>query len=245
VKFLGDREGTSIGVHVHLLSPHPFVLKEWVRCAPPGATFAPIRLLDCVTPEFPALETEPGAVVVLDACFAPATTESLAADLAGSEPTARLIVVMESLSSPVTAALLRLGVKGLLTYSDGAEALRSAIAKVSEGGMWVPRDLLSSFVDGLLARPSALPVPVPACAGGLSRREMDVLDALLQNLSNKEIGSRLNISERTVKFHVSNLLAKFSVQRRADLIVRSLGPVPAWPARPGQAALYRIRTSDQ
>jgi DNA-binding NarL/FixJ family response regulator len=222
------------------------VLKEWVRCAPPAATFAPVRLLDCVTPVLPALETEPGALVVLDACFPPATTESLAAELAGSEPTARLIVVMESLSSPVTAALLRLGVKGLLTYADGAAALRSAIAKVAEGGMWVPRDLLSSFLDGLLARPSALPVPGPAaCAGGLSRREVDVLDALLQNLSNKEIGSRLNISERTVKFHVSNLLAKFSVQRRADLIVRSLGPSSPWPVRPGQAALYRIRTSDQ
>ena len=46
-----------------------------------------------------------------------------------------------------------------------------------------------------------------------------MLDALLQNLANKEIGDRLNISERTVKFHVSNLLQKFGVHRRADLIL--------------------------
>ena len=42
-----------------------------------------------------------------------------------------------------------------------------------------------------------------------------MLQALLENQSNKEIGSRLNISERTVKFHVSNLLSEFSVRRRA------------------------------
>jgi DNA-binding NarL/FixJ family response regulator len=55
-------------------------------------------------------------------------------------------------------------------------------------------------------------------AAELSGREQEVLDALLENLVNKEIGSRLNISERTVSFHVSNLLSKFGVRRRADLI---------------------------
>src|SRR4029077_5382932 len=53
----------------------------------------------------------------------------------------------------------------------------------------------------------------------LSRREQEVLDSLLENLSNKEIASKLNIAERTVKFHVSNLLNKFGVRRRADLIL--------------------------
>jgi DNA-binding CsgD family transcriptional regulator len=46
-----------------------------------------------------------------------------------------------------------------------------------------------------------------------------VLNGLLENLANKEVADRLHISERTVKFHVSNLLAKFGVRRRADLIL--------------------------
>jgi DNA-binding CsgD family transcriptional regulator len=61
----------------------------------------------------------------------------------------------------------------------------------------------------------------------LSKRETHVLDGLMRHESNKEIASRLAISERTVKFHVSNILAKFSVQRRADLILLSLQPAPA------------------
>ena len=45
----------------------------------------------------------------------------------------------------------------------------------------------------------------------ISRREQEVLDGVLQSLGNKEIASRLNVSERTIKFHVSSLLAKFGV----------------------------------
>ena len=51
----------------------------------------------------------------------------------------------------------------------------------------------------------------------VSRREREVLDFVLQNLANKEIASRLNVSERTVKFHVSSLLAKFGVTNRTAL----------------------------
>jgi DNA-binding CsgD family transcriptional regulator len=51
----------------------------------------------------------------------------------------------------------------------------------------------------------------------LSVRQREVLDHVLQDLSNKEIGTRLNVTERTVKFHVSRLLSKFKARDRAGL----------------------------
>jgi DNA-binding CsgD family transcriptional regulator len=51
----------------------------------------------------------------------------------------------------------------------------------------------------------------------ISRREQEVLDGVLQRLANKEIASKLNVSERTIKFHVSSLLAKFGVTDRVAL----------------------------
>lgn len=51
----------------------------------------------------------------------------------------------------------------------------------------------------------------------VSRREQEVLDLLLKHLANKEIASNLQVSERTVKFHVSSLLAKFGVSDRVAL----------------------------
>ena len=62
----------------------------------------------------------------------------------------------------------------------------------------------------------------------ISRREQEVLDGVLQSLANKEIASKLNVSERTVKFHVSSLLAKFGVTDRIALSREvSLARIPA------------------
>ncbi len=54
----------------------------------------------------------------------------------------------------------------------------------------------------------------------LTPRESELAELLKckPGLSNKEVGCKLNISERTVKFHVSNMLLKCQVERRADLL---------------------------
>jgi DNA-binding CsgD family transcriptional regulator len=52
----------------------------------------------------------------------------------------------------------------------------------------------------------------------LTRREEEVLSGLMKSLANNEIAANLNLSERTVKFHVSSLLAKFRVRGRMELV---------------------------
>lgn len=52
----------------------------------------------------------------------------------------------------------------------------------------------------------------------LTRREQQVYDLIQALKSNKEIGAALNLSERTVKFHVSSILSKFGGSSRMDLI---------------------------
>jgi DNA-binding CsgD family transcriptional regulator len=56
------------------------------------------------------------------------------------------------------------------------------------------------------------------CAVKLTRREDEVLGGVMKGLANKEIAATLNLSERTVKFHVSSLLAKFRVRGRMELV---------------------------
>lgn len=140
-------------------------------------------------------------------------------------PKARILIISEALGETQAFALLRLGVKGLLSYAEADLQLKRAVEAVSQGGYWVPRAVLSRFVESLLD--VAAEVKTFSMPAKLSRRERDVLDALLKNESNKEIANRLNISERTVKFHVSNLLSKYSVRRRADLIVLWLHDSPS------------------
>ena len=65
----------------------------------------------------------------------------------------------------------------------------------------------------------------------LTRREEEVLDGIFRSLANKEISCELNISERTVKFHVSSLLSKFKVRSRKELMreasQQAMKPLPA------------------
>jgi len=56
----------------------------------------------------------------------------------------------------------------------------------------------------------------------LSRREAHVALCCVEGLTNAEIGSRLSVSEQTVKFHLRHVFIKFSVRRRAELIARLL-----------------------
>jgi DNA-binding CsgD family transcriptional regulator len=93
--------------------------------------------------------------------------------------------------------------------------------------MVVPRE---SLLDAAAERAQELLAAGRALGAGVkvSRREQEVLDCILQSLSNKEIAGKLNVAERTVKFHVSSLLAKFGVTDRVALgREASLGRMPA------------------
>jgi DNA-binding CsgD family transcriptional regulator len=57
----------------------------------------------------------------------------------------------------------------------------------------------------------------------LSPRQKEILQSVVCNQANKEIASRLNITVRTVKFHVSSLLSKFGVENRNELARRAAG----------------------
>lgn len=62
-----------------------------------------------------------------------------------------------------------------------------------------------------------------ACPASLSPRQREVLHSVIHNRANKEIASKLNITVRTVKFHISTLLSKFGVESRSELARRAAG----------------------
>src|SRR6202051_3280364 len=66
----------------------------------------------------------------------------------------------------------------------------------------------------------------------LTRREEEVLGGVMKSLANKEIAATLNLSERTVKFHVSSLLTKFRVRGRMELVREAARHAPTPMALP-------------
>jgi DNA-binding NarL/FixJ family response regulator len=209
---------TNSKLSVCILSPHPLVLSEFERVLSKAQVKVVVKQLEStLAPDMRNLEPPVAQVYVIDGHAARPATGALLANLMERHPEARLIVVGEQHTDANSYQLLRLGVKGLLTYTEAREQLVRALPLVASGGFWVPRSVLSGFVDSILTNQGRR--LKTDSVTNLSRREQEVLDSLLENLSNKEIASKLNIAERTVKFHVSNLLSKFGVRRRADLIL--------------------------
>lgn len=75
----------------------------------------------------------------------------------------------------------------------------------------------------LMSQVAALPAtPAPEPASDLTERELDVLRLVAEGLSNREIGAKLVISEKTVKTHISNLLGKLNLADRTRLAVYAI-----------------------
>lgn len=72
---------------------------------------------------------------------------------------------------------------------------------------------------------------------GLSNREAEVAELVSKGLSNKEVANQLFVTEKTVKFHLTNIYKKMNVKSRAQLIVwclPHLGFVESEPAQPAR-----------
>jgi len=105
----------------------------------------------------------------------------------------------------VTRAL-QLGARGVVLKESPPELLLRSIRSVCRGEYWVGSDILAQF--GKLQKQQA---------SGLTVREADVIAAIRAGNSNKEIATKLSISEETVKRHLSNIYAKMGVSSRLEL----------------------------
>lgn len=79
----------------------------------------------------------------------------------------------------------------------------------------------------------------------LTLREREVLDGVLRNLSNKEIGASLNVSERTVKYHITALLEKFNVRDRVSLMHEATSGLRTSPDGPPADTLFGFSIGPQ
>lgn len=111
--------------------------------------------------------------------------------------------------------LLQLGFSAVVQVGEMfADDLESAVISVMSGSIWASESAISELICRVQA---ALEKPFIRDRF-LTAREAQVLESLLWGLSNKEIAGKLGITERTVKFHISNMLSKVGVGSRRELM---------------------------
>lgn len=201
---------------VCLLTPHLLAGRAVKALLPQnGFTLNVVQLGSTdLTSELRSIPT--AGVYLIDAYTCLQYAADVATSLLEIDSNARVIALGEAFCESETLPLLRSGARGLLSYTDLCEHLPRAINEVAAGRFWVPRvhmaHALQIMLDG--TRDSHVKVN-DSC----TPREQQVLQAVLENLGNKEIAAKLHMAERTAKFYVSKLLARYGVQRRADLIL--------------------------
>ena len=124
-------------------------------------------------------------------------------------PTSAVVLLADDPQRAWTSDALRAGVRGLLPREASLNQMVAAIEAAAAGLVVLqPEDL-----DGLLVnpRPSRL-------VESLSPREIEVLGLIAEGASNKAIAFRLGISEHTVKFHVTSIMAKLNAGSRTEAV---------------------------
>jgi DNA-binding NarL/FixJ family response regulator len=111
--------------------------------------------------------------------------------------------------------------------------------------------LVRAALEGARVDPEEIPLVSAAAveASGLTSRELEILDLAAHALASREIGRRLDVSEQTVKFHLTNIYRKLGVRSRTEAcrcaVARGLvaNPLVEWPADgdPIPAPLVRAR----
>jgi DNA-binding NarL/FixJ family response regulator len=122
----------------------------------------------------------------------------------------------------------RAGAKGYLLKDVTAEELGKAIRCLAAGGTWFKPSLTEGVLRGLGSLGDEEGTPsngVPHLHDAdepLTQREREVVRMMAGGYSNREIGSALGVAERTVKNHVSSILAKLGVRDRTRAVLKAL-----------------------
>jgi two-component system nitrate/nitrite response regulator NarL len=124
------------------------------------------------------------------------------------------VIVLSSSEDPrdVRRALAA-GALGYIPKSASSETLLAALQLVLQGNVYVPPLMLN---EPLPPGTEAKPAHKPEAATRLTGRQIEVLRLLERGLSNKEIGLALNLSEKTVKVHVTSIFKALNVVNRTQ-----------------------------
>ena len=153
---------------------------------------------------------------ILDACSLQTDLGRAAERCRSRSPGSKTLVLLSPQNSSF-AEKIRLfywGIDGFVELHDAWQTeLPLAIRSLLKGQLWVPPEVLLAFVKQakMLLDTQLLP------GHSITAREGQVLHLLMRRLTNKEISVALGISERTVKFHVSNILSKLRLEDRRGL----------------------------
>jgi two-component system, NarL family, response regulator DevR len=153
-------------------------------------------------------------VAVLDARLPDGSGVDVCRDIRSAMPDVRCLILSSYDDSDAIFAAIMAGASGYLLKEIRGRSLVEAIREVAAG-----KSLLDPAVTERLLTRLRQTAPADERLASLTERERQILGLITEGLTNREIGERLCLAEKTVKNYVSGLLAKLGMQRRTQAAV--------------------------
>jgi len=164
-----------------------------------------------------ALELQPD-VILMDLVMPNKDGIEAIKEIIQVNPDARILVITSFSDKDKAIQAIKAGAMGFMMKDTSPEGMLQAIRAVQQGKPWLSNEITRMLMhEQRLTRESISPTD------HLTDREVDVLKLIAQGLSDNDIADQLSVSKATVRYHISNILAKLNLENRT------------------QAALYAIR----
>lgn len=135
-------------------------------------------------------------------------------------PDTKIVMLTVSVDDKDLFEAIKSGASGYLLKSLDAERFFELLSGVAEGEAPISRDLAARILEEFAcqAQRAEVTTEVKQDTNSLTPRQTEVLQLVAQGLTNKEIASRLFITERTAKYHMREILEKLHLRNRAQVI---------------------------
>lgn len=222
---------------VLLIDDHPVVRSGLVRLLQElaRALDKPLEPVEARSVNDAARHPDEFDLVLLDMHFGegPVSTEALAVTRT-QFPSARIVVVSGDENPGLVRRCIELGASGFIPKLSAPEVMDSALRLVLAGGVYLPQLMLA---DSRAPRAPSLATRLPAEVAALSQRQLDVLRMAIRGRSNKVIARELNVSEGTVKQHLSGAFRALGVSNRTEAVYRAAELGIRFEAAPAAGAM--------
>lgn len=214
-------------IRVAVFDDHPLMRQGIVQELLSHADFAVVAEGSSAAEAVRATLATAPDVVLLDLSMPGGGLDALKRLLA-ERPDSRIVIVSMATSETDVRSALSLGARGYVHKDVGGLELAAAIRAVHAGEPYVSPGLAALLLVQDRSTPAAAaatPGTAPLAAG-MTARENQILDLVAKGLSNKEIGRKMDLSEKTVRQYLTRVLQKLKVRNRVEaaMLVAGLQP---------------------
>ena len=154
-------------------------------------------------------------ILLLDHVLPGEAGTDLLLELRKSGASTKVILLCQAISQDETIRALRMGVCGIVLKTEPTDCLTECIHKVTSGEYWLGKDTVRDLVHAVCSFSEAKRSGKNRF--GLTPREIEIIQAVLEGYSNPEIAANFSLSEQTVKHHLSHIFDKLGVYSRLEL----------------------------